>query len=386
MPGGDADSARDAGDAMSIGLCMIVKDEAHVIERCLRSVKPYVQHWTVVDTGSSDGTPELVTRLMAGVPGAVVHRPWVDFGHNRTEALRLARPHTDYSWVIDADEEFVAPETFRFPDTSADAVVMNHIDKLSFARIALLANRLEWSYVGVIHETPEVPGGAKSLDWVDGAFVRIRYDGGRSKGLSVAEKYARDVLVLEKAVQDEPDNSRYQYYLARSYAITGRSAQALEAYRRRIAMGGTSEEVFHSHLETARLLQVSGAGPDEVIAAHLAAWQARPTRAEPLVALATWCRTHSRFPLGRMIARQATEIARPTRDVLWVDESVYAWRARAEYALCTLGGGDLATAVPLLQELLEQTGVPAPTRAALAATLARVGGAVPAQAVGPRVG
>lgn len=32
-------------------LCMIVKDEAHVIERCLTSVRPYVDAWLLVDTG-----------------------------------------------------------------------------------------------------------------------------------------------------------------------------------------------------------------------------------------------------------------------------------------------------------------------------------------------
>ena len=41
-------------------LAMIVKNEAHVIQRCLRSVKPYLKHWVVVDTGSTDGTQEAV--------------------------------------------------------------------------------------------------------------------------------------------------------------------------------------------------------------------------------------------------------------------------------------------------------------------------------------
>jgi glycosyltransferase involved in cell wall biosynthesis len=74
---------------------MIVKDEAHVIERCLRSVLPFVDWWVVADTGSSDGTQDLVRSTLAALPGELVERPWVDFGHNRQEVLELARssPH-----------------------------------------------------------------------------------------------------------------------------------------------------------------------------------------------------------------------------------------------------------------------------------------------------
>ena len=47
----------------SIGLAMIVRNEAHVINRCLDSVRPYVTHWAIVDTGSTDGTAELAATL-----------------------------------------------------------------------------------------------------------------------------------------------------------------------------------------------------------------------------------------------------------------------------------------------------------------------------------
>ena len=49
----------------TICLSMIVKDEAPVIERCLRSVKPWIDHWVIVDTGSSDGTQAMIRKFMA---------------------------------------------------------------------------------------------------------------------------------------------------------------------------------------------------------------------------------------------------------------------------------------------------------------------------------
>ena len=43
-----------------ICLNMIVKDESRVIRRCLESVKPLIDYWVIVDTGSTDGTQEII--------------------------------------------------------------------------------------------------------------------------------------------------------------------------------------------------------------------------------------------------------------------------------------------------------------------------------------
>ena len=91
----------------TICLNMIVKDERHVIGRCLESVKGLIDHGVIVDTGSTDGTPEFITETLAGIPGELHHRPWRDFGTNRSEALELARGTADFMLIIDADEQLV---------------------------------------------------------------------------------------------------------------------------------------------------------------------------------------------------------------------------------------------------------------------------------------
>jgi hypothetical protein len=75
---------------------MIVKNEAHVLARCLDSVKPFVTAWVIVDTGSTDATQDLVRSCMRGIPGELHERPWKDFGHNRTEAIVLARGKAEH--------------------------------------------------------------------------------------------------------------------------------------------------------------------------------------------------------------------------------------------------------------------------------------------------
>nr|WP_308061869.1 glycosyltransferase [Streptomyces sp. LBUM 1477] len=75
----------------TICLCMIVKNEARVIERCLASVRPLIDTWVISDTGSTDGTQDLIREALDGIPGELRQDPWVDFGRNRTRNIQHAR-------------------------------------------------------------------------------------------------------------------------------------------------------------------------------------------------------------------------------------------------------------------------------------------------------
>ena len=83
---------------------MIVKNEAPVITQCLESVRPLISHWVIADTGSIDGTQDIIRKELADLHCKLFARPWKDFAHNRHEALELARPHGDYALIIDADD------------------------------------------------------------------------------------------------------------------------------------------------------------------------------------------------------------------------------------------------------------------------------------------
>src|ERR1700690_1191435 len=102
-----------------IGLAMIVRDaEAHV-ERCIRSALPLISRWTVIDTGSVDGTREIVKTTLAHLPGQLLESPWVGHAHNRTELLTIARHGCDYALMLDADMELVVED--ELPELTADA-------------------------------------------------------------------------------------------------------------------------------------------------------------------------------------------------------------------------------------------------------------------------
>ena len=137
----------------TVCLNMIVKNEAPVIARCLASVRPLIDSWVIVDTGSTDGTQEIVREVLADLPGELIERPWRDFGSNRTEALQLARGRADYVFVIDADEVVELDPDFRLPRLTADAYLVTiALDGWTYPRRQLVRDALPWRYEGVLHE------------------------------------------------------------------------------------------------------------------------------------------------------------------------------------------------------------------------------------------
>jgi len=177
-----------------ICLNMIVKDEAPVIERCLRSVKPWIDHWVIVDTGSSDGTQAMIRKFMADLPGVLHERPWRDFAHNRNQAMALARERMrnadDFLLFIDADETLRMAPGFAWPQLDADGYQFRcELDGWQYLRNALVCAQQPWRWEGVLHEylTQDAPHRWAALPE---ATIVVARDGARARA---GDTYLRDI-------------------------------------------------------------------------------------------------------------------------------------------------------------------------------------------------
>lgn|GEM_PF-1439258 len=341
----------------SVCLTMIVKDETAVIERCLRSVLPFIDCWSIVDTGSTDGTQRLIANSLEALPGELHERRWQDFGHNRTEALTLARAWGDYALVIDADETFDIPAGFQFPNLTADGYYTRHRGSnsvVTFDLLQLLKADTPWRYEGVLHEVAVCDRPHRTA-LLEGPLCVGHFDGARNQ-IDAKQKYARDAAVLERAIEQEPDNARYRYYLARSYRDAEVPEKALENFAKRADMGGWDEEVWHS-LHLMGVISAELNKYHAAVAAQLRAHQLRPQRAEALCALAQLHRTREEHQLSYLFARQAARIPRPD-DRLFVDDSVYQWRALDELSIAAYWVGEYEESLQAAKELLRGDAIP----------------------------
>ncbi|MEX0671193.1 MAG: class I SAM-dependent methyltransferase, partial [Pirellulales bacterium] len=105
--------------------------------------------------------------------------------------------------------------------------------------------------------------------------------------------------------------------------------------------------------------------------AYLRAWNYRPTRAEPLYAIAVRHRIDGRYALGRLFARMAAEIPLPANDQLFVQADISTWRAFDEQAVCSSWINQWPEAVALWQRVLACADIPPADRQRIAANLER---------------
>lgn len=332
----------------TVCLAMIVRDEAAVVERCLASVRPLVDTWLVVDTGSTDATPELVGTSLADLPGELVHRPWRDFGTNRSELLALARDRADYLLLLDADMTVDAGND-ALAGLTADSYLLEVAGEPSYWMPYLVRSALPWRYVGVTHEylTADRDVDQRKLP---GLRLHHHADGG-----SRADKFERDRRLLTAELRTNPDDPRTVFYLAQTHRDLGRWRTAVDLYRRRAALGGWAEEVFYALYQVGVLL----APHDWPRAADAlcAAWDYRPTRAEPLHDLARGLRERERYPSAYLFATQGNAIP-PTDDILFVTPWIYRWGCRFEQSIAAYWTGRIDEARQACLDVLAEPDLP----------------------------
>jgi len=192
----------------------------------------------------------------------------------------------------------------------------------------MISTTVEWSWKGVIHEYLH----SQQLHrWqtLEGLNIFVQHDGARAKNKNT---YLNDIALLEQGLIDEPDNLRYVFYLAQSYRDAGMFEKAREYFLKRAVAVGWEEERWMAQFRAAQMAERLGL--DEVIIhrEYLKSWISNQSRAEPLYALARYYRLKKDFDLACYFAMQAIDIPSP-KDGLFVDASIYEWRALDELAV-----------------------------------------------------
>ena len=238
---------------LSILLNMIVKNEAHIIEKTLTTLcdKIKFDYWVISDTGSTDNTKELITKFFEarGIKGELFDDEWKDFGHNRSKALEHAYNKTDLLFVFDADDDLVG--NFVVPDFVSDSYHLHFGSgySLNYWRVCMVNNRKKWKYVGVLHEFIECMEGPAKNVYIDGEYYITHGTGGGRSADPL--KYSKDAAVLEKGFKDldakDPLRNRYAFYCANSYKDANEPDRAIVWYKITIGLeGGWDQEKYKS--------------------------------------------------------------------------------------------------------------------------------------------
>jgi GR25 family glycosyltransferase involved in LPS biosynthesis/esterase/lipase len=241
-------------EKQTLCLNMIVKDEAHIVCSTFDNLLKYLHfdYYVICDTGSTDGTQKIIKDYFknADISGEIHECKWMDFGHNRTEALQKAFDKTDYLLIFDADDKIRGD--FKLPEKLTEDMYYlqfgNYKRGFVYKRPLLINNRKKFKFEGVLHEyLVQCKGGTTKL--IDGEYgVKSMRKGNRSKD---PDKYKKDALLLEKAFIDEEKESlkhRYAFYCAQSYKDCGDTENAIKWYKKILTLNNWVQEKYYSAL------------------------------------------------------------------------------------------------------------------------------------------
>ncbi len=349
-----------------IGLCLIVKNESHVILRCLDSVKNLIDYVLVSDTGSTDGTQDVIRNWIIdnSIPGEVIQNEWIDFSHNRTMALSKLREldHIDYALMIDADEVLVFDEGFDPIKFKSELVhdiynVSTVLGGIIYPRPQLTSNKKSLRYEGVVHEFLAMEG---TSGLATGFKNHPLQDSERNK--SGPEKYRKDAALLENALLDPELNeymrSRYTFYLAQSYRDCGEIDLAIKNYKIRSSQGFWREEEFVSLYSIAKIKNDSSTPKEEVLQDFYKSFEHSPHRVEPLYWIMQICRLHGWNQQGYMVGKIALNKLNPYMDGLFIEKWIYDYGILDEFSICSFYSGHGEESKEICLRLLSENKMP----------------------------
>lgn len=212
-----------------LSLCMIVKNEADCIERCLNSVKHVADEMIIVDTGSSDDTIDLCRAAGA----AVYSYEWHDnFASARNYGLERATG--DWILWLDADEELDKDDAVKLRELisreEADLFSIQLINYygeqaddfhiLQMAHPRIFRNRMGFRFVNPIHETlniPEVLNTPELQQRIVLAPIKVHHYGYLDPVVDAKQKAERNLSLLLKQMNAEDKNPWIYYHIASEY-------------------------------------------------------------------------------------------------------------------------------------------------------------------------
>lgn len=245
---------------MSITLVLMVKDEADTILETLDSCREWATNLFVLDTGSSDGTQQVIeewaNQNLSPFSYQLEERPWVNFSFNRNEALDLAALHFPDSWLVMIDAGCVVRGKLELPDPFPYAnnchgcyALQVKLGNLSYpqTRVFHTSELEKWRFTGVVHEGPVGPYVPTTIEGVTLDYCL--------KDDKRAKRWERDLVLLEDGLKEEPNNTRYQFYYAQTLDCLGRKEEAAKAYiKRGRNPEGYVEERYESLCRAGRML------------------------------------------------------------------------------------------------------------------------------------
>ncbi len=249
----------------TISLCMIVKNEEHILEKCLMSVDDIVDEVIIVDTGSADRTKEIARKYT----DAIYDFEWND-DFSAARNFSFSKATKDYILWLDADDIMLPKDRAEFKslketlNSPVDAVMMKYNTgfdmqgnvTFSYFRERLVKRSCLFQWREPVHEYLEIYGKIINSDV---CITHTKTDYAPTN---------RNLSIYEKLLSQRKELSlRGLYYYARELKDNGRYHEAIEYFNRFLLSGkGWLEDNITACSELAKCFANEGMHEQQLLA------------------------------------------------------------------------------------------------------------------------
>lgn len=228
-----------------INICIMVKNAGPLFEEVLTKNLPYMDRWTILDTGSTDETIEIINKVLVGKKkGQLFQEPFINFGESRNRCLELAGTTCKYNIML--DDTYILTGYLRefltyvrgdqFTDSFSLYINTNEVEYASNRVFKSLKNlKYRYSIHEVIQEYDNVnviiPNNQANIIDIPSKEMNERTHLRKEK----------DIVMLLDEIKKDPFDPRPYYYLGQTYNFLQNHEKAFEYYVKR---GNHCEEGF----------------------------------------------------------------------------------------------------------------------------------------------
>jgi len=247
---------------MLLELVMIVKNSGEILRKCLKSVKPYINQWTILDTGSSDNTPIIIEEELREIPGNIYYSDFIDFSTTRNKAFELSKKNCKYQIILDDSYELHGGEDLLkiLKKSKKDAFSIK-IGKYSedykllddnYYSMRIVKSDCEAKYFGRVHEVIHLPIECKDEHITnDKIFINDLPDKGHDQRSS--NRFLNDIILLKKDFSENPYDDRILIHLANTFICLEKYEDALNVFYKIMSISKNKEYIYFSSQKIAEI-------------------------------------------------------------------------------------------------------------------------------------
>jgi FkbM family methyltransferase len=302
-----------------INLCIMVKNGGPQFEQMLTDNLPIIDRWTILDTGSTDDTINIINKVLVGKKhGNLYQEPFINFRESRNHLLDLAGTSCKFNIML--DDTYVVQGDLRgfLTEVRGDQYANSFTlyiksDDTQYGSNRIIKSNSGLRYIHTIHEVITdknninvvIPQSKATID-----DRRFDYMEKRTQ-----ERKQLDLKLLYEEVEENPNDPRAYYYLAQTYNLLEDYENAYKYFLKRAEFtnSGFIQERVDAVFEAARVANFKLNKPwSECLSLYEQCYKIDESRPEALYFIGIHYYLNNEYKKAFPYLKKAFEIGYPT--------------------------------------------------------------------------